>query len=72
MTNSNINYGCSLGFVGALTLMFVASKLFGIFAWPWLLVFSPIWIVAGFYAAIIVILFVVTLVRVKNRERDSK
>ena len=30
-----------MGFINALTLVFVAAKLFGVIDWSWWLVFSP-------------------------------
>ena len=33
-----------IGFVGALTILFVALKLTGYIAWSWWWVLSPIWI----------------------------
>lgn len=35
-----------IGFAGALTLVFIAAKLFGAIAWSWLWVLSPLWISA--------------------------
>ncbi len=31
-----------IGFVGLLTVLFVALKLTGVIAWPWLIVLSPV------------------------------
>lgn len=41
--SSNINSG-RIGFAGLLTLIFVVAKLFGVIAWSWVWVLSPIWI----------------------------
>lgn len=46
----------SLGFLGALTLIFVVAKLWGIIDWSWWLVFLPVIISFGF--ALIILLFV--------------
>jgi hypothetical protein len=35
-----------LGFVGALTILFIALKLLGIITWPWVWVLAPLWITA--------------------------
>lgn len=40
-----------IGFVGALTLLLVAAKLFGFATYGWLVAFSPVLIVAGITAA---------------------
>jgi hypothetical protein len=34
-----------IGFLGMLTLLFVAAKLFGVIGWSWWLVFLPIWFI---------------------------
>jgi hypothetical protein len=39
MNNSN---GVSIGFLGALQILFIAFKLSGIIAWSWFWVLSPI------------------------------
>lgn len=33
-----------IGFVGALTLLFIGLKLTGHIAWPWLWVLAPLWV----------------------------
>jgi hypothetical protein len=34
----------SISFSGALAVLFIALKLTGVIAWPWVWVLSPIWI----------------------------
>ena len=41
-TQANNNGG--IGFVGLLTVLFIALKLTGVIAWSWWWVLSPIWI----------------------------
>lgn len=36
--------GAGVGFVGLLTILFIALKLTGVIAWSWWWVLSPIWI----------------------------
>lgn len=48
------NLKMAFPFMGLLTLLFVAAKLFGFIDWSWWWVFSPLWIEAAF----VVILFV--------------
>lgn len=36
-----------IGFVGALTILFIMLKLLGKITWSWVWVLSPIWICAG-------------------------
>lgn len=45
---SNNNSGGGIGFVGALTILFVALKLTNFIDWSWWWVLSPIWIVTAF------------------------
>ena len=45
-----------LGFVDALTLLFIALKLTGCITWSWLWVLSPIWISLGFLAVLVVLI----------------
>ena len=48
-----------LGFVDALTLLFIALKLTGQIDWNWFWVLSPIWISISFLAVLaIVVLFI--------------
>ena len=39
------NYGGGIGFLGALTLLFIALKLTGHITWSWILVLSPIFFI---------------------------
>ncbi len=34
----------SVGFIGLLTILFIALKLIGVISWSWLWVLSPLWI----------------------------
>lgn len=43
--NQNANGG--IGFVGALTIVFIVLKLCKVITWPWVWVLSPIWISVG-------------------------
>ena len=43
--NQNANGG--IGFVGALTIVFIVLKLCKLITWSWLWVLSPIWISVG-------------------------
>lgn len=44
---SNNNSGGGIGFVGALTILFVALKLTNFIDWSWWWVLSPIWILTA-------------------------
>ena len=41
------NGGGGIGFIGALTILFIGLKLTDIIAWSWIWVLSPIWISFG-------------------------
>jgi hypothetical protein len=53
-TKTNQSSG-GIGFVGLLTILFIALKLTGYIAWSWLWVLSPIWITAVLVVAIVII-----------------
>lgn len=40
--NDNAEHG--VGFIGLLTILFIALKLTGVIDWSWIWVLSPIWI----------------------------
>ncbi len=45
-----------IGFVGLLTVLFVALKLTGVIAWPWLVVLSPILLSVVIAVVVLVVL----------------
>ncbi|MCA0341143.1 MAG: hypothetical protein LCH99_15630 [Proteobacteria bacterium] len=45
-TNSSSSSSGGIGFVGLLTILFIALKLTGYISWSWWWVLSPIWISA--------------------------
>lgn len=61
MSDTNISSSSSggIGFVGALTILFVALKLLKVIAWSWLWVLSPLWIAAAFLVVFAVVTFLV-------------
>lgn len=54
MSNNNRTNASNggIGFVGLLTILFIALKLTGFIDWSWWWVLSPIWIAAIFVAAL--------------------
>lgn len=50
-----------IGFVGALTIVFIVLKLIGKITWSWVWVLSPIWI--SFILSLILVIFAVILVK---------
>lgn len=49
------NKGKGVGFLGALTIVFIVLKLCGIISWSWLWVLSPLWIGAILFILLVVI-----------------
>jgi hypothetical protein len=54
--NSSSSSSGGIGFVGLLTILFIALKLTGYIAWSWIWVLSPIWISMLFAAFLIIVL----------------
>ena len=52
--NNNRNSG-GIGFVGLLTILFIALKLTGFISWSWVWVLSPLWIVFGLWLLVVVL-----------------
>ena len=48
-----------LGFVDALSLLFIALKLTGRIDWNWIWVLSPIWISVSFLAVLAVVILLI-------------
>ena len=59
-TSSGIS---GLGFVEALTILFIAYKLAGLITWSWLWVLSPLWITLSVCAVIAIIALAADLLR---------
>ena len=59
--NDNTSSG-GIGFVGLLTILFIALKLTGVIAWSWWWVLSPLWIGAIITAVVLLIALGVLLV----------
>lgn len=66
MPDSSTTSGGGIGFVGLLTILFIALKLTGHINWPWLWVLSPIWISAIFTLVIVIIMCVVAIFLTKE------
>ena len=49
-----------LGFVDALTLLFIALKLTGQIDWNWFWVLSPIWISISFLAVLVIVILLIS------------
>lgn len=59
-TNTSTNGG--IGFLGALTILFIALKLTHVIDWNWWWVLSPIWIPVAVVLGIIAIAAIVMLI----------
>lgn len=53
-----VNQQGGIGFLGLLTILFVALKLLGVISWSWLWVLVPIW---GPFALLIALIFFIGL-----------
>lgn len=69
---STISPISGIGFVEALTILFIAYKLAGLIAWSWLLVLSPLWITFSVLAVIAVIALAVDVIQDHFRDEDDR
>jgi hypothetical protein len=60
--NNNTN-NAGIGFVGLLTILFIALKLTGVITWSWIWVLSPIWISFLIWLVIFLIAFIIIMSR---------
>jgi len=61
MDKSNVSSG--IGFVGALTILFIALKLLGKINWSWWVVLSPLWIEIGLILIVLVVIAIIYLIK---------
>ena len=62
----------TIGFVSALTLIFIVLRLTGAITWSWVWVFSPLWILAVLtVAAILVMLLAINVVDYIEAKRSN-
>ena len=55
-----------IGFISALTLIFIVLKLTNNINWSWIWVLSPIWIIADFVIVIFVIIMIGGIIKKEN------
>lgn len=60
--STNISTNGGIGFLGALTILFIALKLTHIIDWSWWWVLAPLWIPVAVVLGIIVIVAIVVLI----------
>ena len=53
--------GCSSGFTGFLTLLFITLKLCGVIKWNWLWVLSPVWIGCAIFTVALIIAWAISI-----------
>ena len=61
MRNTNNNTSGEIGFAGLLTIVFITLKLCNVIAWSWWWVLSPIWISAGLFIGILLIVAIIAV-----------
>lgn len=65
--STNISTNGGIGFLGALTILFIALKLTHVIDWSWWWVLSPIWIpvavVLGIIAVVAIVMLIVKVVK---------
>ena len=62
MSNSNNPQSGGIGFVGLMTILFIALKLMGYIAWSWWWVLSPLWISVCFFLVVLTVFGVAFLI----------
>lgn len=60
--STNISTNGGIGFLGALTILFIALKLTHIIDWSWWWVLAPLWIPVAVVLGIIVIVAIVIMI----------
>ena len=58
MSEKNNSKKGGIGFVGLLTILFIALKLLGKISWSWIWVLSPLWIPVAISIILIIIAFI--------------
>lgn len=58
MSETNNSKKGGIGFVGLLTILFIALKLLGKISWSWVWVLSPLWIPVAISIILIIIAFI--------------
>ena len=73
-TKTSTRYtGASFPILGILGVLFVAFKLAGVIAWPWVWVLAPFWVPLALMVAFFVVIVIVSVVNVlieMVRERE--
>lgn len=70
MKNNETTVNGGIGFVGLLTIVFIALKLCGVISWGWIWVLSPLWITAIVTVVIFVMVILIVVLRRVVRGKD--
>ena len=72
-TNSEVTVNnSSIGFVGALAVLFIALKLTGVITWSWLWVLAPIWMSWLILAVVVIGIGCIILYENHNRKKARR
>lgn len=58
-----------IGFVGLLTIVFIALKLIGVIEWSWLWVLAPLWISTCLVLAILLVAFIFLYIGIGTKRK---
>ena len=59
MSNNTSSSSGGIGFVGLLTILFIALKMLGYIDWSWWWVLSPLWIPALLFVFFLIIVLII-------------
>jgi len=64
----------TIGFVSALTLIFIVLRLTGVIEWSWLWVLSPLWILAivSFTLLILIVIIAAIITHFENKRSNDE
>lgn len=70
--NSNSGTTGGIGFLGLLTILFIAFKLAGIIDWSWLWVLSPLWLPLVLGILVIVVMYMILDYKTKEPKEKGE
>ena len=72
MNDNDKNRNVGIGFLGALTILFIGLKLCGVIKWSWLWVLSPMWGPIALFLVVIAVCVVISVIKTITSERRMK
>lgn len=69
MSEKSSGSGGGIGFIGLLTILFIALKLTGFIDWSWLWILSPIWILVA--VVVLIVVCAVVILEIKDRRKRA-